>query len=44
MIYTVTLNPALDYDIYTNKIQLGELNDSNKVEFRAGGKMVLMCL
>ncbi|MBE3031036.1 1-phosphofructokinase [Sneathia sp. DSM 16631] len=38
MIYTVTLNPALDYDIYTNKIQLGELNDSNKVEFRAGGK------
>lgn len=38
MIYTVTLNPALDYDIYTNKIVLSELNDTDQVEFRAGGK------
>lgn len=38
MIYTVTLNPALDYDIYADKIILSELNDVSDVKFRAGGK------
>ncbi len=38
MIYTVTLNPALDYDIYADKIILSELNDVSNVKFRAGGK------
>lgn len=38
MIYTLTLNPALDYDIYLNKTEIGELNLSKAVNFRAGGK------
>ncbi|CAM3126265.1 1-phosphofructokinase [Streptobacillus felis] len=38
MIYTLTLNPALDYDIYLNKTEIGELNLSKEVNFRAGGK------
>lgn len=38
MIYTVTLNPALDYDIYADKLILSELNDASNVKFRAGGK------
>lgn len=38
MIYTLTLNPALDYDIYLNKTELGNLNLSKDVNFRAGGK------
>ncbi|WP_072593321.1 1-phosphofructokinase [Streptobacillus ratti] len=38
MIYTLTLNPALDYDIYLNKTELGKLNLSKDVNFRAGGK------
>lgn len=38
MIYTVTLNPALDYDIYMDKMVLKELNDVKNVKFRAGGK------
>lgn len=38
MIYTVTLNPAIDYDIYLNKFNLGTLNNSNKINLRAGGK------
>lgn len=35
MIYTVTLNPALDYDIY-----LDNLNEAKNVNIRAGGKGV----
>lgn len=38
MIYTLTLNPALDYDIYLNKTEIGNLNLSKEVNFRAGGK------
>ncbi|WP_066729245.1 1-phosphofructokinase [Sneathia sanguinegens] len=38
MIYTVTLNPALDYDIYSEKFELKKLNETKKIEFRAGGK------
>ncbi len=40
MIYTLTLNPALDYDIYLDKLNEGGLNLSNEVNFRAGGKGV----
>lgn len=38
MIYTLTLNPALDYDIYLDNLNTGELNISKQVKFRAGGK------
>ena len=38
MIYTLTLNPALDYDIYMDKFQEGDLNLSKEVNIRAGGK------
>ncbi len=38
MIYTITLNPALDYDMYLDNIKKGELNLSDKINFRAGGK------
>ncbi|VWL85298.1 1-phosphofructokinase family hexose kinase [Oceanivirga miroungae] len=38
MIYTLTLNPALDYDIYLDKLAENDLNLSKNVKFRAGGK------
>lgn len=38
MIYTLTLNPALDYDIYLDELKNSSLNLSKKVNFRAGGK------
>lgn len=38
MIYTLTLNPALDYDIYMDSFQEGDLNLSKEVNIRAGGK------
>ncbi len=38
MIYTMTLNPALDYDIYLDNLKKGKLNLSKKINFRAGGK------
>lgn len=39
MIYTLTLNPALDYDMYLNEdVDLGHLNLANEVNYRAGGK------
>lgn len=39
MIYTLTLNPALDYDMYLNKnVELGNLNLATEVNYRAGGK------
>ncbi|MDR2880058.1 MAG: 1-phosphofructokinase [Fusobacteriales bacterium] len=38
MIYTLTLNPALDYDIYMDSFQEGDLNLSKVVNIRAGGK------
>lgn len=44
MIYTLTLNPALDYDVYLDDIKLGELNLSNSTNFRAGGKGINVSL
>lgn len=38
MIYTVTINPALDYRIYTEQIRHGEINRSEREELHAGGK------
>lgn len=38
MIYTVTFNPALDYVVHTNTIQLGEVNRTLKEEIFYGGK------
>lgn len=38
MIYTVTLNPAVDYVIRTDKIELGAVNRSNGEEIYFGGK------
>ncbi len=39
MIYTLTLNPALDYDMYLKEeLKPEHLNLANKVNFRAGGK------
>ncbi len=39
MIYTLTLNPALDYDMYLEEeLRPEHLNLTKKVNFRAGGK------
>ena len=39
MIYTLTLNPALDYDMYLeDELKAEHLNLTKKVNFRAGGK------
>lgn len=38
MIYTVTMNPALDYRIYTEQINHGKINWSEREELHAGGK------
>ena len=39
MIYTLTLNPALDYDMYLkNDLQPEHLNLAHEVNYRAGGK------
>ena len=39
MIYTLTLNPALDYDMYLkDDLQPEHLNLAHEVNYRAGGK------
>lgn len=38
MIYTVTFNPAIDYVVHTNKIQVGKVNRSQSEEIYFGGK------
>ena len=38
MIYTVTVNPALDYVIQLDKVDSGNVNRSNNCSFLAGGK------
>lgn len=38
MIYTLTLNPAIDYVIDLEEVKLGELNRINKNKFLTGGK------
>ena len=39
MIYTVTFNPALDYVIHLNKLELGETNRCFGEELYFGGKI-----
>ena len=38
MIYTVTVNPALDYVLQLEKVNRGEVNRTNNDSFLAGGK------
>lgn len=38
MIYTLTLNPAIDYDVFLDKLEIGEINKINTANIRAGGK------
>ncbi len=38
MIYTVTFNPAVDYIIHTNELELGAVNRSENEEIYFGGK------
>lgn len=38
MIYTITLNPALDYFIHADKLVVGGINCNKGEELRAGGK------
>lgn len=38
MIYTVTLNPAIDYVIHTDAVRIGQVNRARKEEIYFGGK------
>ena len=38
MIYTVTFNPAIDYVVHFNRLQVGEINRNVSEEFQFGGK------
>jgi len=38
MIYTLTLNPALDFAVYTDKIHLGSINRADESNILCGGK------
>ena len=38
MIYTVTLNPALDYNMYPENLAVGEINRSSRESLYFGGK------
>lgn len=41
MIYTVTLNPALDYFMNYEELALGEVNRTGKTQISAGGKGIM---
>jgi len=41
MIYTVTLNPALDYFMHYEELALGEVNRTGKTQISAGGKGIM---
>lgn len=44
MIYTVTLNPALDYRMIMNELRIGTVNRSKKEEITIGGKGINVSL
>ena len=39
MIYTVTLNPSIDYVVHLDRLQPGEINRNEAEEFQFGGKI-----
>ncbi|GFO78898.1 1-phosphofructokinase [Lactococcus lactis] len=41
MIYTVTLNPALDYFMHYEELALGEVNRTGETQISAGGKGIM---
>lgn len=43
-IYTVTLNPALDYTIHCDEVVMGQVNRTNYEQFSAGGKGINISL
>ncbi len=38
MIYTLTLNPSIDYIVRLDEVKFGELNRMQEEEFLTGGK------
>ncbi len=38
MVHTLTLNPALDYTVFSSKLVLGETNRASEATLRVGGK------
>ena len=38
MIYTITLNPSIDYYLYPEHLQVGAINRTNNVDYIAAGK------
>ena len=42
MIYTVTVNPALDYVIQLEQFNNGDISRSNNCNFFAGGKGICL--
>lgn len=44
MIYTLTLSPAIDYNMYIDNIKIDEINKSNFESFHAGGKGINVSL
>lgn len=44
MIYTVTFNPAIDYVVHTDKMQVGSVNRSESEEIYFGGKGINVSL
>ncbi len=38
MIYTVTLNPSIDYTVWTDKLTTGEINRAKQEQLTVGGK------
>lgn len=44
MVYTVTFNPALDYVVYADRLQTGEVNRASREEIFIGGKGINVSL
>ncbi len=44
MIYTVTFNPAIDYVVHAEKLELGSINRSKGEEYYVGGKGINVSL
>ena len=38
MIYTVTLNPSIDYTVWTDKLTTGKINRAKQEQLTVGGK------